>query len=179
MEDLASCQPGHQNKGKRGRGNRRGQGPGNQPPPPTTTYPDSSQWAPKQAPAAAAGPAQMTGQFGQQFDSPEMYQPQVQGLAPKGPAGPNAGGPASFIPNAYASPECFTIMHHGNCPVDRIVYYYDMKIQSCKPFWYGCNGNENRFDTYYSCMDNCAPIPQFPMPKQPVIAPMHRQMMTG
>jgi len=44
----------------------------------------------------------------------------------------------------------------GNCRAMMPHYYFDIKLQVCKLFFYGgCGGNSNRFSTLQECKQTC------------------------
>ncbi|XP_046960068.1 boophilin-H2-like [Vanessa cardui] len=52
---------------------------------------------------------------------------------------------------------CFLQPDTGYCLALISKYYYDINEKTCKKFMYGgCGGNQNKFDTLFSCMRACS-----------------------
>ncbi|XP_047518013.1 BPTI/Kunitz domain-containing protein-like [Pieris napi] len=55
---------------------------------------------------------------------------------------------------------CLLNPDKGPCRGEIIMYYFDPKTKDCsKFFWGGCQGNGNRFDSRYDCIQNCLRAP--------------------
>ncbi|XP_030644581.1 tissue factor pathway inhibitor 2 [Chanos chanos] len=52
----------------------------------------------------------------------------------------------------------------GPCRASFKVYFFNMTSMQCEPFIYGgCSGNENRFQSFQSCMEYCSPSKATPV----------------
>lgn len=47
----------------------------------------------------------------------------------------------------------------GPCRDDlQVMWYYDTDMNRCRQFWYGCQGNANRFKSEKECLTTCQRI---------------------
>lgn len=47
----------------------------------------------------------------------------------------------------------------GPCREDlKVMWYFDTDANSCRQFWYGCQGNNNRFKSEKECLTTCQKI---------------------
>jgi hypothetical protein len=47
----------------------------------------------------------------------------------------------------------------GNCDEKKARWHFSQNDNKCMPFYYtGCGGNENNFESYDVCNDQCPPV---------------------
>lgn len=52
--------------------------------------------------------------------------------------------------------QCRQAQDSGPCRTDmKVMWYFDYRDNTCKRFWYGCQGNSNRFKSEKECQTVC------------------------
>jgi hypothetical protein len=60
------------------------------------------------------------------------------------------------LPVAVTEPRCSLAVDIGRCRALKPKFYFDYTSKSCKRFFYGgCEGNDNRFDSFEDCSIAC------------------------